>query len=360
MNPLPRPSVPELTAAHLREGLRMGRWTGTLPGVARLAKDLDVAPTTIRVALLQLEAEGLLIGRGLGRSRTITANVGDALRHPLRVAVFRYDASLNDNPQSSLILTEIMRSLDAAGHEGYFCTKSQTELRHDVPRMIRHLAETPADAWVVEAGSHPLLEWCITQPTPCLALYGHAANLPIACAGPDTAPAYRTATRQLLALGHRRIVFIVSETHRKPTLGISVRAFLEELSSHGIQASTFNLPDWEESPEGFAKLLKALFQHTPPTALIIDEIPRFIAAMEFLARHGLHVPDRVSLIFSAYDSTLDWCRPGIAHMRWDNALIVRRVVRWVDAVRKGKPDLKTIRFPAEFVPGGSIGPAWKG
>ena len=45
-------------------------------------------------------------------------------------------------------------------------------------------------------------------------------------------------------------------------------------------------------------------------------------------------------------------------MRWDNALIVRRVVRWVDAVRKGKADHKTINIPAEFVPGGSIGPVW--
>jgi hypothetical protein len=45
-------------------------------------------------------------------------------------------------------------------------------------------------------------------------------------------------------------------------------------------------------------------------------------------------------------------------MRWDYALIVRRVVRWVDAVRKGKADHKTINIPAEFVPGGSIGPVW--
>ena len=44
---------------------------------------------------------------------------------------------------------------------------------------------------------------------------------------------------------------------------------------------------------------------------------------------------------------------------WDNAFIVRRVVRWVNAVRKGKPDRRVINILAEFVPGGSIGPAWK-
>jgi hypothetical protein len=42
-------------------------------------------------------------------------------------------------------------------------------------------------------------------------------------------------------------------------------------------------------------------------------------------------------------------------MRWDNRPIVRPVVRWVAAVRRGKPDRKSINFPAEFIPGGSIG-----
>ena len=47
-------------------------------------------------------------------------------------------------------------------------------------------------------------------------------------------------------------------------------------------------------------------------------------------------------------------------MRWDNEHIVRRVVRWVNSVRTGKADRKSIKFTAEFVPGGSIGPAWTG
>jgi hypothetical protein len=47
-------------------------------------------------------------------------------------------------------------------------------------------------------------------------------------------------------------------------------------------------------------------------------------------------------------------------MRWDNTHIVRRVLRWMNAVRQGKLDHKSIKYPAEFVPGGSIGPVWKG
>jgi DNA-binding LacI/PurR family transcriptional regulator len=104
--------------------------------------------------------------------------------------------------------------------------------------------------------------------------------------------------------------------------------------------------------------MESLFKTTPPTALIIDETCWFIAALAFLIRRGIRVPEQVSLVSGDCETTLDVCHPRFAHMRWDNSLIVRRVVRWVDAVRKGKADRKIINISAEFVPGGSIGPVW--
>jgi DNA-binding LacI/PurR family transcriptional regulator len=362
VEPLRRISTSELAAEHLRTGLRSGRWGGTLPGVARLARDLDVSRHTLRTAMRQLEAEGVITGRGLGRSRGITvAGANIASQRPLRVAILRHDARLtDDNPQASVVLTEIMHSLEAAGHTVFFCDKSQIELRHDVRRIAREMAKKPADAWVVEAGSRPLLEWCAGQPIPCLAVYGRTGGLPLARTGPDKEPAFRAATRRLLELGHCRIVYIARAARRLPVPGIAERAFLEELAARGVVTGDYNLPDWEESPEGFSELLERLFQHSPPTALIVDEAPRYIAAAEFLARRGIKVPEQVSLVSTDDDPSLAWCHPPIARMRWDPKPVIRRVVRWVDAVRKGKADRKTINSPVEFIPGGSIGPVWKG
>ena len=361
MQPVRQTPKHELAATRLRDGMLEGRWSGSLPGVLRLAAELDVSPHTVRRALRQLEAEGALTGCGLGRSRSIAAP-GRAKASPgrLRVAILRHDANLEDNPQTSLILTEIAHSLEAAGHEVSFCKKSQIELKHDVRRLTRQLADTSADAWIVEAGSRPLLEWCSNQRTSCLALYGRATNQPLASAGVNAESAYRAATRHLVALGHRRIVLIVREPLRQPTPGLCPRAFLAELSEHGIQTSSYNLPDWEETPKGFTHLLESLFRKTPPTALIIDETPRFIAAVAYLVRRGIDVPGQVSLVSTDCDGSLGWCYPEFAHMRWDNRIIVRRVVRWVDAVRKGKPDRNLTNYPAEFIPGASTGPVRKG
>ena len=78
MHPIRLLSLAEQVAAHLRQGLNDGRWSGRLPGVLRLAVEFDVSTGVVRAALRQLEAEGLLSGRGLGRSRVIAASAAAA------------------------------------------------------------------------------------------------------------------------------------------------------------------------------------------------------------------------------------------------------------------------------------------
>ena len=116
MQPVQQTPKHELVATHLREGMREGRWSGNLPGVLRLAAELDVSPFTVRRALRQLQTEGMLADSGLGRSRSISAtgNSG-ALRRSLRVAILGHDAQLADCPQPSLVLIDIMQSLETAG-----------------------------------------------------------------------------------------------------------------------------------------------------------------------------------------------------------------------------------------------------
>ncbi|MFN7342838.1 MAG: substrate-binding domain-containing protein, partial [bacterium] len=92
---------------------------------------------------------------------------------------------------------------------------------------------------------------------------------------PNKVPALRVAVRRLINLGHRRIVMMVREERRKPTPGLSERAFIQELESNGIKTGSYNLPDWEDNVDDFHRCLNSLFKHTPPTALILDEMQHF-------------------------------------------------------------------------------------
>jgi DNA-binding LacI/PurR family transcriptional regulator len=132
------------------------------------------------------------------------------------------------------------------------------------------------------------------------------------------------------------------------------------LAAHGIPTGAFNLPDWEESKTGFVTLLDSLFGATPPTALILDESFLFNAAFHYLAKRGLRVPQDVSLVCTDDDSDFAWCEPSVAHIRWDYRPVVRRVVRWAANVSHGKDDRRQTLTKAEFVAGGTIGPAKDG
>jgi DNA-binding LacI/PurR family transcriptional regulator len=357
MEPIRLLSIGEQTVEHLRKGIQEGRWSGRLPGVVRLAKECDVSTGVVRSALRRLEVEGVISSRGLGRSRSVMSpEEGGTPLRTLRVAILIYDSIA----ETGTILWEIQRNLELAGYVVTIAEKSQSQLNFNLKNITRMVETTPADAWIVSAGSHELLTWFAGQKIPSLALYGRSNGLALARTGPDKLPAYLDATRQVIALGHRRIVMITRAGRRKPVPGTLERLTLEEMRANGIETGPYNLPDWEETPAGLNDLLEKLFRTTPPTALIIDEFPKLIATMQFLANHQINIPSQVSLIFADFDKALDWCYPDIAQMKWDTSLVIRRVIRWVAAVRKGNPDRKTINVPANFVSGGSIGPVPQG
>ena len=119
----------------------------------------------------------------------------------------------------------------------------------------------------------------------------------------------------------------------------------------------YHLQTWDETAEGFQKALDSLFRFTPPTALFVEEAPFVTATFQYCMKHGLRIPDDLSLICTDPDPGFQWCFPSIAHIRWEGRQMIRRVVRWVENIRVGKDDRKKGLFNAAVVEGGTIGPA---
>lgn len=80
---------------------------------------------------------------------------------------------------------------------------------------------------------------------------------------------------------------------------------------------------------GFKDCLKGLFKVTPPTALILEESPFFVAAMQQLSRWGLSVPEQVSLACNDDDLIFTMSDPYISCISWPTDPVVNHVVRWV-------------------------------
>ncbi len=346
-------SITEQVTEYLRGELLRGRWRDVLPGLPQLSKELDVDPKTVTIALRQLETQGLLIPQGAGKRRKIVAPKGTRPPHKLRIGILlHWKLEMTDG-----YLVELQHQLLMAGHEVFFYGKGLTELKMDVNRVANLVRQSNADAWVVLAASRELLEWFISEKIPAFALFGRRRELLIAGAGPNKEQTYRDVVRRLTELGHRRIVLLAMKVRRLPQPGATERAFLEELEAQGIPSSSYNLPDWEDSPEEVPQLLDSLFRLTPPTALLIDEAYLFHAVKYHLSRRGIEAPEDVSLICTDPDRTFAWCRPTIAHITWDHLHVVRRVVRWAKHLSHGKTDIRQSLTSAHLVEGGTIGPA---
>ena len=341
----------EQVAAYLREELASGRWHNEIPGREDLALELGVNAKTVESAFRLLEQDGLLIAHGAGRKRSIA--IQEKAKSALRITIMVYEQS--DPVQLSY--NDFCHRLTRAGHTSTIAQKSMMDLGLDVGRVARYVRGVDTDAWVVASGPKEVLEWFSQQSIPVLAIFGRSPDIPIASVRIDRFAAMQSVVETLVKLGHRRIVLLSRTERRKPSLGLFERNFLAELEAHGIQTGPYNLPDWENDVESFHECLASLFSKTPPTALYIDEPPLFYAAQLFLSRRGLCVPRDVSLVCNDPDRWFTWCHPVVSHITWDARPVWAFVSRWANQIAAGKNVLKRGLINAEFVQGGTIGPA---
>ncbi len=241
-------------AATLRDGLRDGRWTVTMPGGDRLAREMGVNSRTVTRALAQLEKEGLIQSQGSGRPRKIVRSVSTpSILHVRLILYERSNASIG-------YILELRRALERAGHQFSFASQTLNELKHDQKRVAKMMEAEPANAWIVAAGSRSVLEWLSEAEVPVFGLFGSFIGLPIAGTGADVLPALHDGLDCLYSLGHRRITMLTREERRVPVLGKLERDYLEKLEELGIRTGAYNLPDWKESADGLEHCLDGLYK----------------------------------------------------------------------------------------------------
>jgi len=337
----------------LREGMFSGRWQGTLPGRDQLAKELGVSHTTMEAAMRRLTKEGLLASQGSGKRRRITVSESDMVPRDFRVHYLSYESMSPGIPQ----VLDLMAQLRKAGFAVEDAPKSLLDLDMDVKRIAGLVQQNPADAWIIGSGSREVLEWFSQQPTPAYAYFGNKADIPIAGCG--IRRDLHVLVRNLVELGHRRIVLLIREEHLKPKLSFFATLFMEALEMAGINPGPYNLPVWGYQPEGLRRCMDSLYKVTPPTALITTEISILLSVRDYQAQRGIMAPRDVSLINLDPSPFFAWCDPLVAHFSWDTKSLNRRVVRWAKNVALGKEDKRQIFTTTKFIEGGTIGPAPK-
>lgn len=323
-----------------------------MPGVRKIADELSMSSKTVIAALAQLSHEGLLEPQGPGRRCRIAAS-NSTIQPTLRIAILLYE----EDDRKIDYLLELLYKLREAGHTVAFAPKSLVDMNMDVKKVAKLVDKYDTDAWVVASGSRPVMEWFEMQSFPVFGLFGRVMNMSIARSSSKKIPALEDAVQRLVSLGHRRIVMLAREDRRKPAPGFLEKAYLKILEDLGIVTGTYNLPDWEESPQGFRQSLDMLFQHTPPTAFLIPATSLTVAVLQYCAINSIVIPRDLSLICMDPDPLFAWCDPAISHISYDSRPWLRHIVRWANNVASGKDDRSVSAPLAKFIEGGTIGVA---
>lgn len=358
--PLRRQTAAEQTAAHLREGIRAGRWVGKLPGVLALATECDVSPATMRAAVRMLERDGWIRGAGAGRARTVGVPEEPAkeVSDSLRVTILPGMRLTDEDGAFQKVVMRLQNEIEQAGHLCRIALKSQEDLGHDVERIGRFVQTHPSDAWVIIGSKRAVVAWFAAQAFPTICIGGEVLKQRIAGTGMITIGMFEKVVQHLVGLGHRRIVFLwpdyrADDEGDHPYIGALGRALAEV----GTRMTNYHVPIWPTTPEGLRTALDKVFQFTPPTAIITTYGKWMAGVLSYLAARGLRAPRDISLFSLNEDDWFAWKEPRISCLSGDDFQMVRRIVRWVDAIPRGKADRKFVGFPMRWIQGGSIGPA---
>lgn len=323
-----------------------------MPGVHALSAEMGIHHTTAAEALSQLETEGYLKNGGVGRKRKILIP-GSAAGARLRVGLLLYEPE----DIGTQFINELRHRLDQAGHVSLVADKSLVELKFEAKRLRNVVAAVKANVWIVVAASREVQAWFVEQKIPVFALFGYTQTEGVARTGPMKGPQLREIIQRLVLLKHERIVLLIAEQMIRDNPRSLVQAFLDELKAQGLPSGSYNLPYWNHEKGSLQNCLKALFQVTPPTALIMDDPMLVPAVLQFLNERKLAIPGDISLVCLDGDPSFKWMEPPLYRLEADIQISIRHAVRWVNRVAKGKADCRKHNTKAKLIEGGTIGPA---
>lgn len=141
-----------------------------------------------------------------------------------------------------------------------------------------------------------------SEPVPTVALNDTVERTNVDCVMCDPTPGITEAVRNLLSLGHRSIGLVITR-RQFPTVSRRYNAYVAAMTEGGIEPEA----GWvvQEVPEGLRGGQQAVRTYVAggsvPTAIIFNDDWVAMGGVYELARHGLHVPNDVSVV--GYDNT---------------------------------------------------------
>ncbi|MGC4013505.1 MAG: substrate-binding domain-containing protein [Luteolibacter sp.] len=351
MNPLERKTLSVRLADEIERAIRLGEWTGRMPGHRTLMKTYKVSAKTSIAAIAHLEARGVISTAEQGKRRDILLKAKRAAR--CLETLLQLDDMTAPSGGHSINLRAYAAAWEDAGGR-------VVNLRFDFPRytrpakLLRDAVERyRADAIHLQVATLPWIKAAIAlRPT----YLDGGERIPDEATGVSFSMGGEVGrmAEKLHALGHRRIA-APTEMLAK-SFEISIRRHLAEVlglppSSPEIVALCPIFP--ESVPAAWNGYWQKLFATTRPTAVILNKDLHVHSLYGFCARRGISIPRDLSVVCLESTDSLAWCDPLPSRMRFPVEEATACFKKWL---RGGCRPLGWKKLALEYVEGATIAP----
>lgn len=340
----------------LRSEIARGAWVGQLPGERLLAEQFQASRKTVRAALRELRAEGLVETRR-GSGSAILALPARGNRHgeprdgvglllPRPLAELRQHTTLWVNRLSDMLLGAGHRLTVFHGRK-YFAATGHRQL---AGLTRKH----PMSCWIVAHSTRFVQNWFSESGLPTVIAGSLHPGVSLPSVDIDHVALCRHAAATLLRAGHRRIALLYPRTDRAGDLE-SEEGFRQGCAHLG-EADAPVILQHEDTAESVAAAVARLLRlDRPPTGLLVSNSAAYLAVVSCLAAERLRIPADLSVISRDEDAFLHHLLPLPCRYYVDPTRYAQQVRRAVlGRLGRDAGSSVGIRIMPEYRAGGSV------
>jgi DNA-binding LacI/PurR family transcriptional regulator len=341
------------TVQWLERKLGDGDWQVQMPSERELCSQLLVSRTTLRAALRNVAARGL-ITTGQGRRTRLSERSPKVrqLRRPNRVVLLIPNPVWSLRPSVAQWIAELRpllqhANLDLQLIEGGRHYHSRPE------RHLRHLVNAhPNAAWVMFGTTREMQAWFAASGLPVIHVGGVFPNFDLPSIEYDHVAIAQHAARMFAAAGHGHTAVLLQRT------GSAADAMTCDAFAAARPAGSpapLVLPHDGTAQQLEAALRRLASLSNRPTGLLVTKSYSIPAAFTLLPRLGIRIPQDISVICREDDSFLGYFFPSVARYASDSAAIARKLAVRLGKLTAGVP-LKVThdRLMPRFIAGDSL------
>ncbi len=323
-----RHSLEKQTAVVLREEILRGTWRDMLPGERGLCDMLQVSRHTLRAALVQLRADGVIrSAQGVGNRIVLKSAKADGRRLASQDVGLLIPGTLDELVPNQILWIDQLRAMLAERGCRLHTFHGKKFAQRDPSRALqRLLAQHAHRCWILLLSAEPVQQWFEKQKVPCIVAGTIYAGIQLPYCDLDHRATCRHAAGFLLGRGHRRVALVIQKSRRAGDLESEV-GFTEGIRRSPYEDTEVIIAYHDATPASVVATVKRLMERKPaPTALLVTHVFHFLTVMTGLAQLGYRVPQDVSVISRDGEPYFSYLMPTPTHYRGNPRLFAKALM----------------------------------